>query len=514
MSAPGGDRASVSGAPAVAPAPEFAREELSRSLPPLQVASLALGCIIGFGAFVLPGEFLGMAGPMGAALGIALGGAAVVTIAQSYGLMVRTLPVAGGEFAYSYYTAGRYHAFVCGWLLTLGYLCIVPLNASALPILGKFLAPSLFARGYLYSVAGFDVYVGELILASAAIVGIGYFQQRGVSATGRLQFLMTSVLVTAVVLIGGDTLLSPEARVANMEPLFPPGRNAVAAVLSLVAIAPWLYVGWGTLPQASEEFAFSPRKARMLMTAAISAGALMYVIVTLSTAAVMPWQELLARRTGWATGETVRLSLGRPGLVFLGVAVTMAILTGINGFFMAASRLLFSMGRARVLPAWFGRVHETHRTPHHAILFVGVVSLVAPWMGREVILWIVNMSAVGTAVGYLYTSVAAFVLARRMAGQKGMAGQAVVSAVGIVLSLGFLVLLLVPGMPGFMAMQSWIALGAWILLGGIFFLTKVRAYRAVPDSELRTLILGDNGGAAIAAESPCEMAVETGGVGR
>ncbi len=425
MSGRDGRRGSAGRQPEATPQPagthDAKREELSRSLPPIQVASLALGCIIGFGAFVLPGDFLRMAGPLGAALGVAVGGLAVVTIAQSYGLMVKTLPVAGGEFAYAYHTAGRYHAFICGWLLTLGYLCIVPLNASALPILGKFLAPSLFARGYLYSVAGFDVYAGELVLASVAIVVIGYFQQRGVGATGRLQFLMTATLVTAVVLIGGDTLLSPEARLANMEPLFPPGRNAVAAVLSMVAIAPWLYVGWGTLPQASEEFAFSPSRAKLLMTAAITAGAIMYVVVTLSTAAVMPWQELLAMRTGWATGETVRLSLGRPGLVFLGVAVTMAILTGINGFFMAASRLLFSMGRARVLPAWFARVHKTHRTPHHAIIFVGVVSLIAPWLGREVILWIVNMSAVGTAVGYLYTSVAALVVVKEDGGRKGNA---------------------------------------------------------------------------------------------
>lgn len=482
------------------------REELSRALPPIQVASLALGCIIGFGCFVLPGDFMRMAGPVGAALGIALGGVAVVTIAQSYGVMIKTLPVAGGEFAYAYHTAGRYHAFICGWLLTLGYLSIVPLNASALPILGKFLAPSLFARGYLYTIAGFDVYVGELVLASAAIIIVGYFQQRGVSQTGKLQFLMTAILVTAVVLIGGDTLLSPEASIENMKPPFPTEGSAVAAVLSMVAIAPWLYVGWGTLPQAAEEFDFSPSHAKVLMTAAITAGALMYVVVTLSTAAVMPWQDLLALRTGWPTGETVRLSLGRPGLVFLGVAVTMAILTGINGFFMASSRLLFSMGRAKVLPSWFATVHKTHRTPHNAILFTGVVSLIAPWMGREVILWIVNMSAVGTAVGYLYTSTAAFLVARRTAGQKAAVRQATVSAIGIALAIGFLVLLLVPGMPGFMAKQSWIAFAGWLALGAIFFIVKAPSYRAMTERELDELILGRDGSHVSVVSTPAGQA--------
>jgi amino acid transporter len=206
----------------------------------------------------------------------------------------------------------------------------------------------------------------------------------------------------------------------------------------------------------------------------------------------MPWQELVAMDTIWATGTTVRESLGPVGLTFLGVAVTMAILTGINGFFVASSRLLFGMGRARVLPAWFSSVHETHRTPHKAILFTAAVSLVAPWLGREVILWIVDMSAVGTSVGYLYTCVAAFVVARGMRGRAGALSQKIFSAAGAAMAIGFLVLLLVPGMPAFMARPSWIALAAWVALGTVFFLVKARSYKAIPEAELRYLIVGSD----------------------
>jgi len=469
------------------------REELKPALRPLQVGALALGCVIGFGCFVLPGDFLGMAGPLGAALGVALGGAAMLIITQSYGLLVRELPVAGGEFAYAYDMGGRYHAYICGWLLTLGYLSIVPLNATALAVLGKFIAPELFARGYLYTVAGFDVFVGELVLASAAIVLVGYFQRRGARETGIFQLVMTATLVTAVVMIGVGTGVSGRAELVNFDPLFAPDRTAVGAVLSIVAISPWLYVGFDTLPQAAEEFDFSPSQGRVLMTGAIAAGALMYVVVILSTAVVMPWRELIATDTIWATGTTVQASLGTLGLIFLGIAVTMAILTGINGFFVASSRLLFGMGRARVLPSWFAEVHPTHRTPNNAILFTGLVSLIAPWLGREVILWIVDMSAVGTSVGYLYTCVAALVLARGMAGRKGAVKQGVYAAFGAALSVGFLILLLVPGMPAFMDRPSWIALAAWVGLGTIFFLSKAADYRSISKGDLDYLILGRGG---------------------
>ncbi|MCY4594098.1 MAG: hypothetical protein OXC19_04790, partial [Bryobacterales bacterium] len=71
------------------------RPRLKPVLAPLQVASLALGCVIGFGCFILAGDFLETAGPLGAALGITLGGLAMLVIARSYGLMVRRFSVAG-----------------------------------------------------------------------------------------------------------------------------------------------------------------------------------------------------------------------------------------------------------------------------------------------------------------------------------------------------------------------------------------------------------------------------------
>ena len=474
------------------PSNEVRRERLKPTLRPLQVASLALGCVIGFGAFVLPGDFLGMAGPLGAVLGVAIGGAAMIVITRSYGLMVETLPVAGGEFAYAYRLGGRYHAFICGWLLTLGYLCIVPLNATALAVLGKFISPELFARGYLYSIAGFDVFAGEVLLASAAIVTVGYLQQRGGRSVGVLQLVMTATLVTAVVAIGVGTGTSPGIALSNLDPLFPPEGTPWGAVLSIVAISPWLYVGFDTLPQAAEEFDFSPRQGRRLMGGAVIAGAVMYIVVIIATAIVVPWSELLASGTTWATGTTVRISSGTVGLVFLTVAVCMAILTGINGFFLASSRLLFSMGRAEVLPAWFATLHPIRRTPTNALVFTGVVSLIAPWMGREVILWVVDMSSVGTSVGYFYACAAAFVVARDLEASQLATRIRIYAALGALLSAGFLVLLCVPGMPAFMALPSWIALAAWVALGTVFFLTRASRLRLASSKELDYLILGDD----------------------
>ena len=467
------------------------RPRLKAVLKPVHVGALALGCIIGFGCFVLPGDFLDTAGPMGAAIGVGLGGLAMLVIARSYGLMVSVLPVAGAEFAYAYHACGRYHAYVCGWLLTLGYLSIVPLNATALGVLGRFLVPEVFARGYLYTVVGFDVFVGEVLLASASIVMVGVFHYRGVHGVGGLQVLLTSLLVGSVLVIGIGTSFSDVASVDNWRPVFASGRSPLGAVLAIVAISPWLYVGFDTLPQAAEEFDFSPRRGRQLMVWSIVAGAAMYAVLILATASVMPWQRLVAGDPLWATGVTVRNSLGTVGIVVLATAVVTAVTTGINGFFMATSRLMFSMGRARLLPRWFARVHPTHGTPTNAIAFTAVVSLVAPWFGREAIVWIVDMSAVGTAFGYAYTCVAAYLVARD-AGQGVSSREQSVAVAGALLSATFIILLCVPGMPAFMAAPSWMALAAWVSLGCAFYLVRARDYAAVPAETLDRLILGDH----------------------
>ena len=461
---------------------------LAPALKPLQVGALALGCIIGFGCFVLPGDLLATAGPLGASLGVLLGGGAMLVIARSYGVMVRAHPVAGAEFAYAYRVGGRYHAYACGWLLALGYLSIVPLNATALGLLGKFVAPQLFARGHLYDVAGFEVFVGEIALASVAITAIAMLQIRGARWVGAAQVGLTALLIGAVVVVGVGMLMSSVSSLSYLDPPFALGRSPFNGVLAVLAIAPWLYVGFDTLPQAAEEFDFSPQQGFRLMVVAIGLGALMYVAMILATALVRPWPELVAAAPLWSTGTAVVAGLGPIGLACLAVAVAMAVFSGINGFFMASSRLLFGMARAQLLPGWFAHLHPTHRTPSNAVVFVAITSLVAPWFGREVIVWVVDMAALGTAFGYLYTCLAASRLNREVA-MEATRDTRYAGHMGVALSVGFITLLCVPGMPGFMAAPSWFALGAWVALGLVFFATRAKQYRTLPVSELDDLIL-------------------------
>src|SRR5699024_4739923 len=286
------------------------RITLNKSLKAHWVWAIALGSAIGWGAFVQPINWMETAGPLGVIIGFSIGALLMMLIAVSYGFLIRSFPVSGGEFAYAYISAGRTQAFISGWFLTLGYLCIVALNASAFSLMVKFVFPSLLESMHMYTIAGWDVYFTEVIIASVLLGVFGYFNVRGSSLSGRMQFVFCSIMVIGVIAITFMVGAQPGAGLSNVAPLFPTDTTAFAAVISIVAIAPWAYVGFDNVPQAAEEFHFSSRKAFTLIILAIFFAALLYSMMIIATSMIVPWETLVAQEETWGTAEAIQGLLG------------------------------------------------------------------------------------------------------------------------------------------------------------------------------------------------------------
>ncbi|MBR5559037.1 MAG: APC family permease [Oscillospiraceae bacterium] len=456
--------------------------KLERKLSPINVWALAFGCIIGWGAFVMPGNtFLGKAGPMGTFIAMLVASLVMIVIAFNYSFMINHHPVAGGEFTYANEAFGKKNAFICSWFLGLSYLAIVPLNGTALALIGRNLLDGIFQVGFKYTVAGYDIYFGEICLAVVALVLFAVLSIRGVKFAGVFQTGLAIALAGGVLIITLAAVFSPEASWSNLSPAYYPGTSQLSGILAVVAVAPWAFVGFDTVPQAAEEFKFSPTKTKVIMVISILFGGMVYVLLNTVTAAVVPdgyanWVEYindLGNLSGLVSLPTFHASyqlLGTVGLLFVGIAVLAAILSGIIGFYMAASRLLYSMSKENVLPAWFGKLHPKYNTPANAILFILVISLIAPFFGRNALGWIVDMSSAGAAIGYGYTSAAALKYAIR----EKKTSTIVTGILGVVMSILFLVLLLVP-IPMFncsLGKESYICLVIWIVLGLVFYLAS------------------------------------------
>ncbi|KGX93928.1 amino acid permease [Pontibacillus halophilus JSM 076056 = DSM 19796] len=473
------------------------RETLDRTLKPHWVWAIAFGSAIGWGAFVLPTDWMSDAGPLGAVIGLLLGALLMIVIGVSYGFLIKHFPVSGGEFAYAYIGFGRTHAFIAGWFLTLGYMCIVALNATALALLGKFLFPNLVKVGYLYTIAGWDVYFGEILIASLALILFAFFNIRGTSFSGRTQFIFTMILIAGVTLVTIGALMSDTTSTANFTPLFATDKSAIAAILSILAIAPFAYVGFDNIPQAAEEFNFPANKAFKLIVYALLAAGVAYAIMIFITASIQPWQQLVSQDLNWGTGVAIESVLGKVGVFTIATALVMGIFTGLNGFYLSSSRLLFAMSRARILPSMFRKLHPKHKTPYVGILFTAVICLIAPWFGRTALLWIVDMSSTGVAIAYFYCCFTAYkFFSWNEAGRTSTnlnvvaPGKKLLSLLGIISSLVFLALLLIPGSPAALAAQPWTALIIWVVLGIVFYLVQRKDINKISNRELNYLILG------------------------
>ena len=193
--------------------------QLNRHLSPLHVWSLAFGCIIGWGAFMMPGTtFLPTAGTLGTTLAMVIGALVMVVISLSYSYMVSRHPKAGGEFVFARACFGRHHAFVCGWFLALAYLANVPMNCTALGLMTCKLFFGVFQFGRLYQIAGYDIWAGEILLSLTVLSVIAFLSVKGVRKSGISQTIMAFGLATAFVIIVVSAIFSPVTSWSNLAP--------------------------------------------------------------------------------------------------------------------------------------------------------------------------------------------------------------------------------------------------------------------------------------------------------
>lgn len=94
-------------------------------------------------------------------------------------------------------------------------------------------------------------------------------------------------------------------------------------------------------------------------------------------------------------------------------------------------------------------------------------SLIAPFFGRNALLWIVDMSSIGATIAFGYTSYIAFKIAR----QKDNKWICCTGFFGMIFSTMFIYILLVPiNDKAMLGVESYIGLLIWSLLGILMYL--------------------------------------------
>lgn len=474
-------------------------QNLKRQLTPMHVWALAFGCIIGWGSFVNPGKkFLPNSGVAGTAIAMVLGALVMIIIAFSYAYMIPKYPKAGGEFTFAKECFGKKTAFVCGWFLIAAYLTNVPMNSTAIGLIVDGLdgSANILKFGFNYSIAGFEVYLGEILFASSILIIFGLFNIFGVKKAAIIQTILSTLLITSVAFLVVSTIISGKAKGINIEPIWGFDKSAamaanattenimeyanggksgiISAILATFAIAPWAFVGFDTIPQAAEEFKFSYKKVIGIMVVAILFGCFVYTSNnTISAAVLNNWPDRVMAGD-WVLLIAAEELMGVFGKIVIGIAVSCAVLSGIMGFYLASSRLMYSMAKEGFLPKIFSSIDSKYGTPRNAIIFCMLISLSGPVLGREALGWFVDMSAIGASIGFLCTSASALKISKKDETQQTTLFK-IMAVVGVFFSITFMILQLIP-IPGLNGVhfgnESYLMLVIWCAIGLVFYIIK------------------------------------------
>lgn len=471
----------------------FQRPQLQKGIGKAGLFSLAFGAMIGVGWVTAMGSWLSNAGPLGAVIAFFLGGLIILVIGFCYAEVTAALPLSGGEVAYAYKAYGPSKSFIIGWFLTFGYLSVSAFEAVSINKVLSYLIPAI---DYLpvYSVNGSPVYLLHIGISAFFVLLISAINYTGVKNSARFQVGLTVlfVLLTFVFVVAGFIL----GEWRNLDPFF--SGNTTASITSGIAMVlvtvPFWFVGFDTIPQAAEEAdqSISYRTIGLLILVSIIAAVCFYILLILSTSMAAPWNDILGEKL--PTASAFGTASGSPILVnIILITALVGLLTSWNGFFLAGSRVLFALGRGKIISPQFGKSHPKYQTPYYAVIFSGMVTFAASLMGQGAMVAFVNVGSLCIVIAFFGVSFSFLALRKKFPDLHRpfyAPGGRILGFISIACTLCMLLAMVYPGSAAALAWPlEWGIFFVFTLVGMIFWWRSAASRNAVSKEERDYLIL-------------------------
>ena len=444
------------------------------------VWALAVGTAVGGGCVVYTGDtYLAEAGPAGSVLGLLFGAVIMLIIARNYFYMMNCYPGAGGPYTYARECFGYDHGFLVSWFLTLIYFSILWANAVSIPLFARYFFGDLFQFVKLYTLFGYDIYLGESLLTMGALGLIVFLCNRARSLTARV---MAGAALVFVAFITALFVAAMCLHDKSFAPAFAGEGSRLAKVLEIAVISPWAFIGFESIAHSSEEFAFRRSRVFGIFVAAIVTVFLIYAFVMLLSCSAFPdacadWLAYLQGSAGIPAFYAARHYLGTAGMVIMMLALMALVLTSLIGNSLCLSRLFYAMAQDHVIPFRFMTL-DSNGSPANAYFLVGAVSSLMIFVGQTAIAYIVDVTTIGAALVYGFVSACALRQARMQEDKV----EIYTGAAGLIIMIFFGLYNLIPDLfsVGSVETGSYFMFLVWSVLGFIYFravLSKDRSGR-------------------------------------
>ena len=442
---------------------------------------VAFGAMIGWGWVVSSGRWIQHAGVIGTVLGFVIGGIMIYFVGMTYAELTPAIPKAGGEHVFSHKAFGPTGSFICTWALILSYIGVVCFEAVSLPAIIQYIFPS-FSQGYLYTVAGSDVYLTGVILASLCTICIIIINLLGIKAASILQTILTITIAAVGIILVAASAINGDASNLSGQFIAGEGFGAVKNILSVAVVAPFFLFGFDVIPQVAEEINIPLKKVARVLLLSIIFAVTFYGLVVFSVGYALNADEIAEAMEGSGLVTATAMELVFNSTVMAKVLIIgglCGVVTSWNSFLIGGSRAIFSMAESRMIPGRFSILHKKYKTPVNALLLIGVLSLAAPFFGRTMLVWISDAASFACCIAYCMVSMSFVILRKKepdLHRPFKVRHYKFVGTTASVLSGMMVVLYLIPGSGSSLSMEEWIIVGGWALLGLAFYIICRRHY--------------------------------------
>ena len=459
------------------------KSEFDKVFSAWDILVIAFGAMIGWGWVVSSGGWIETGGVLGAALGFVLGGIMIFFVGLAYAELTAAMPQCGGEHVFSYRAMGSTGSFVCTWGIILGYVGVACFEACAFPTILTYLWPG-FLKGYLYTVAGFDIYASWLVVAILVAFLITVINILGAKTAARLQTILTVIIGGAGILLIVASVINGSADNLNGQMFVgSTGGSMIKSVLAVAVVTPFYFIGFDVIPQAAEEINVPLKKIGKMLILSVVLAVVFYAFVILAVGYVLDADAIAASQagTGLVTADAMAKAFNTSVMAKVIIVGGMCgIITSWNSFMIGGSRAMYSMAESYMIPPFFAKLHPKHKTPVNSLYLIGALTMIAPLAGRKMMVWICDAGNFGCCVAYCMVSISFLILRKKepdMPRPYKVLAYKFVGAMAVLMS-GFMVLMYcIPGSGGNLVWQEWIMVGGWTLLGGVFYVICKSKYK-------------------------------------
>ena len=341
------------------------QETLYRGISQKMLFVFVLGDVLGAGIYALVGS---VAGETGGAIWTAFLCATVLAVltAFSYAELVTKYPQAGGA---AVYVNNAFKVPFFTFVVAFAVMCSGLASAATLS--------RAFAGDYL----GEFITVPVVLAAIVFLLIVALINFRGISESVKLNMGLTAIEVIGLIIIifigvvaifGGD---GDPGR--NFE--FSTDASVPIAILGGAALSFYALIGFEDAVNVAEETEDPARTFPPALFGGILAAGVIYLLVTGTASMIVPTADLVDS-DGPLLEVVEQGPVGISTKLFAGIAL-LAVANGALINLIMASRLLYGMANQGILPAPFGRIHHTRRTPYVAIIFTTALAMLLATLG-------------------------------------------------------------------------------------------------------------------------------------